>query len=81
MLTSEQFERLKLLQDRYVKLVFADGRFAICKLFSATTDIDGSQHVVYEDVDGTSSAVHTIPGGSFYVSGEEIVSFESADAR
>jgi hypothetical protein len=50
MLSSIEFDRLKNCQNTYAKLYFEDGEITIAKIVSLTTDMDGTWHLVYDDI-------------------------------
>ena len=70
----EEFEALKELQGRRVRVVFADRQEVIAILHSVTMDLDGSQHLLYDKVEW-SAAPHLNKGaGAYYYSpGEEVI--------
>lgn len=47
---NDTIEAARALQDRQVRMRWSDGYEVIANLLSATTDIDGSAHVIYDQV-------------------------------
>jgi hypothetical protein len=71
--TLEEFKALKGMEDRRVRLIFTDGQEVIARLFSISTDLDESRHLIYDKVEW-SALPHDVGGGTYYSSGEELVS-------
>ena len=46
----------------------------LARLLSVTTDADGGQHILYDEVEWSALPHNDIGSGAFYASGEEIVS-------
>ena len=77
---STQFEIARELEGRRVALHFNDGHQVIAVLLSATTDADGSQHLIYDAVEWTNEA-ETYGGGrgtSYYANAGTLVSVRTA---
>jgi hypothetical protein len=82
-MTTEEFKALKPLEGRRVRIVFTDGHEVIARLFDVTTDMDDSQHLIYEQVEWSSHQHADNSKGAFYASGEELLRvslLEDADA-
>ena len=47
----EEFQALRALQDRRVRLSFSNGQVLVATLFSVSTDFDESRHLVYDKVE------------------------------
>ncbi len=72
---AEEFRLAKGLEGERVRMRFSDGHEVVAVLFSATTDTDGSQHLVYGDVEW-SSEVGSYDGGAnscYYGDGRALV--------
>lgn len=54
-LTADEFMGLRALENQRVLLTFRDGQSCIARLLSVTKDFDGSQHLVYDQVEGVSA--------------------------
>ncbi len=77
---SDALRAARDLEGEKVKLCFSDGREVMAVLFSATTDTDGRQHVVFGDV-AWSSEAGSYDGRAntcYYEDGKELVSVERA---
>lgn len=73
-MTLDEFNALRHLENRRVHMVFSDGQQVIATLVSATTDFDGSRHLIYDKVEW-SALPHIDRGNSaYYVPGEVLVS-------
>ena len=71
-LTADEFMALRALENQRVLLTFRDGQSFIARLLSVTSDLDGSQHLVYDQVEGVSA----LEGFACYAAGEELLSCE-----
>jgi hypothetical protein len=72
------FADVGALEGMRVKMVFADGHQVIAHLLSATTDIEGGQHLLYDKVEWASQPN---PYGedlteTFHAEGETLVSID-----
>lgn len=72
------FAEVAALEGRRVKMRFDDGHEVIARLLSATTDIDGGQHLIYDEVEWSSELnLYGTKGDSgFYAEGESLVSID-----
>lgn len=50
-MTLAEFKALKTLETQRVRILFTDGQEVIARLFSVTTDLDESQHLIYDRVE------------------------------
>ena len=74
------FKSLKMLEDKRVFMRFDDGHEVVAVLLSATEDMDGSQHLIYDAVEWTNQA-ETYGGGSgtcYYAPANTLVRIEPA---
>jgi hypothetical protein len=56
-------------------MAFANSEEIVATLFSTTTDLDESQHLIYEKVKHSAlSAPNLDPAGVYYSAGEELIS-------
>ncbi len=72
------FAEVAALEGRRVKMRFDDGHEVIARLLSATTDIDGGQHLIYDQIEWSSQPntyAEKEPSG-FYAEGETLVSID-----
>ncbi len=77
---NEAFGAAKELAGEKVTMRFRDGHEVVAVLFSATTDCDGRQHVVFGDV-AWSSEAGSYDGSAntcYYQDGKDLVSVERA---
>ncbi len=54
-MTKEEFRALKSLEDRRVHMTFIDGQRVIATLVSVQTDMDESQHLIYDRLEWAST--------------------------
>jgi hypothetical protein len=73
-MTLEEFKALKPLEGRRVRISFSDGQEVVARLFDITTDMDDSQHLIYEAVEWSALPHAPNDKGSFYSAGEEVLS-------
>jgi hypothetical protein len=73
-MTKEEFRGLKSLEDRRVHMTFTDGQQVIATLITVQTDMDESQHLIYDRVEWDSSPGNRIDATTFYAPGESLVS-------
>ena len=71
-LAADEFMALRALENQRVLLTFCDGQSFIARLLSVTSDLDRSQHLVYDQVEGVSA----FEGIACYAAGEELLSCE-----
>lgn len=75
---ADLFADVTALEGRRVKMRFDDGHEVIARLLSATTDIDGGQHLIYDKVEWSSDP-HTYEeqgNSGFYAEGETLISID-----
>ena len=72
-MTLGEFEALRILQDRRVRMIFTDGQEIIATLDSVATDFDGSQHLTYWKVE-SSTRQDVDEESTYYSPGEDLVS-------
>ena len=86
MKTVEQFEELRELEGRRVRMRFEDGHEVIARLVSVTVDIEGGRHLIYNRVEWSSDAdsYQASDNTDFYAEGETLATIdwmrEPADA-
>jgi hypothetical protein len=73
-MTLEEFKALKGLENRRVHMVFSDGQEVIATLFSITTDLDESRHLIYDQVEWSALPHADACAGACYSAGEDLVS-------
>ena len=68
------------MEDRRVKMRFDDGHEVVARLLSATEDIDGSQHLIYDKVEWANDPreLATATDSTIYAEGESLVYIEEA---
>jgi hypothetical protein len=76
--TDKLFADVGALEGMRVKMVFTDGHQVIAHLLSATTDIEGGQHLLYDKVEWASTPN---PYGedlseTFHAEGETLLSID-----
>ena len=74
-LAADEFMALRALENQRVLLTFRDGQSFIARLLSVTSDLDWSQHLVYDQVEGVSA----FEGIACYAAGEELLSCECVE--
>ena len=74
-LSSDAFMALRALENQRVLLTFRNGQSFIARLLSVTSDLDRSQHLIYDQVEGVSA----LEGIACYAAGEELLSCEGAE--
>ena len=74
------FSRLRELEDRRVRMRFADGSETIAFLLSATQDMDGTLHFVYDRVEWSNNIRESgVAGGTaWYADGASLITIEEA---
>ena len=78
-----RFKEVRKLQGERVRMQFDDGREVVAVLLCATTDIDGSRHLIYDMVESVNGA-ETIRAGtstSIYADAKTLVGIEAADSQ
>jgi len=73
-MTSEAFEALKSLIDHRVRITPLDGEAVIALLLYATTDLDGSRHLIYDSVQPLGSLPAPASDETFHSNGEDVLS-------
>ena len=70
-----EFASIKRLEDKRVFMRFDDGHEVVARLLSATEDLDGSQHLIYDAVEWTNQAdpYGGGPGTGYYAGAETLV--------
>ena len=71
-MSAEEFMALRASEGQRVQLTFHDGQSFVARLLSVTSDLNGSRHLVYDQVEGVSA----IEGITCYAAGEELFSCE-----
>ena len=74
-------QTLRQLQDQRVRMCFTDGHQVVALLLSATEDLDGSLHLVYDSVQWTNQPGVTYgggPGTAYYAQADTLLSIEPA---
>ena len=74
-LAGDEFMALRALENQRVLLTFRDGQSFIARLLSVTSDLDQSQHLVYDQVEGVSA----LEGIAWYAKGEELLSCKGVE--
>jgi hypothetical protein len=72
------FSVLRGLEDRRVRMRFDDGIEIIARLLSATEDLDGSQHLIYDRVEWSNDPreLATAKDSTAYAEAESLVAIE-----
>jgi hypothetical protein len=73
-MTLEEFKALKGLEDRRVRMIFADGQELVARLISVTVDMDDSRHVIYDKGEWSTTPHAEMGAGVHYTRGEEVIS-------
>jgi hypothetical protein len=73
-MTLEEFKALKSLEDRRVRMTFADGQEIVARLISVTVVMDDSRHVIYDKVEWSTVPHTEVGAGGYYTPGEELIS-------
>jgi hypothetical protein len=73
-MTLEEFQSLRGLEDRRVRMTFSDGQIVIATLVSITSDFDESRHIVYYDVEWSALPHLERKDSAWYAAGEDLVS-------
>jgi hypothetical protein len=73
-MTLEEFQALRVFQDRRVRMTFRDGQAVIARLLSITSDFDESRHIVYDNVEWSALPHPQREGAAWYATGEDLVS-------
>jgi hypothetical protein len=77
-----RFKDARKLQGERVRMQFDDGREIVATLLCATKDIDGSKHLIYDNVESVSRSEISVSGssGCFYADANTLVRVELKDA-
>ncbi len=72
------FSRMLECQDKRVKMRFDDDHECIATLLNASQDLDGSLHLIYDNVECASDPreLATAKDSTVYAEGESLVSIE-----
>ena len=75
--------RLREFEDKRVKMVFDDDHECIATLLSASQDMDGSLHLVYDKVEWANDPreLATAKDSTVYAEGEYLVSIEEVSTN
>jgi len=75
--------RLREFEDKRVKMVFDDDHECIATLLSASQDMDGSLHLVYDKVEWANDPreLATAKDSTVYAEGESLVSIEEVSTN
>lgn len=77
-----EFRAAKELAGERVRMRFADGHEVVAVLFSATTDTDGTEHLVFGDVEWSSEA-GSYDGSAntcYYADGKALMAVERVES-
>ncbi|ADW70505.1 hypothetical protein [Granulicella tundricola] len=76
------FSRMREFENQRVHMVFDDDHEVVATLLSATEDIEGSHHLIYDKVEWANDPREfaTAKDSSVYAEGESLVSIEAAEA-
>ena len=77
------FERMRSFENQRVMMRFDDDHEVIARLLSATEDIDGSHHLIYDRVEWANDPreMATAEDSTVYSEGESLVSIEDAEGN
>ena len=77
------FKEVRKLQGNRVRMQFDDGREVVAMLLCATKDVDGSRHLIYDDVKASGSEAAASGAIRLFLCGCEfpLVAIESADGE
>jgi hypothetical protein len=75
--------RMRECEDKRVRMCFDDGVELIAQLVSATQDMDGSLHLVYDNVEwaNDTQTLANMQGKALYSPGESLVSIDEATSE
>jgi hypothetical protein len=75
---SISLERMRECEDKRVKMRFDDDIEIIATILSASQDIDGSLHLIYDKVEWSSNPLEPTGGANsaMYAEGESLVSID-----
>jgi hypothetical protein len=76
-----EFSVLRELEDRRVRMRFDDGIEVIARLISATEDTNGSQHLIYDQVEWANDPreLATAKDSTVYAEAESLVGIERCE--
>jgi hypothetical protein len=80
-MTLEEFQSLRGLEDRRVRMTFSDGQIVIATLVSITNDFDESRHLVYDKVEWSALPHSERKDCAWYAAGEDLVSCVACNAN
>jgi hypothetical protein len=72
--TLEEFQSLRELENRRVRMTFSDGQIVIATLVKITSDLDESRHIVYDDVEWSALPHSERKDCAWYAPGEDLLS-------
>ena len=74
------FNRMREMEDHRVIMRFDDGHEVIARLLSATEDLDGSHHLIYDQVEWANDPREfaTSKDSTVYAEGESLIAIEEA---
>ena len=74
------YSQMREFQDRRVRIVVNDGDVFVATVLSATQDMDGSTHLIYDRVEWTNDPRKGAPDKrvAWHLEGEDIASIEQA---
>jgi hypothetical protein len=77
------FERMLSFENRRVIMRFDDDHEVIARLLSATEDLDGSHHLIYDQVEWANDPreMASAKDSTVYAEGESLVSIEYAEGH
>ncbi len=78
-MTTTEFEALKMLEGKRVRIVFTDAQEVLATLIDVSVDHDGTQHLLYDDVLWSALPHVDVGRGAFYAGGSELVSISEAE--
>ena len=79
-LTTDQLHAAQSLQGQRVRIAFTDGQQVLARLISLSPDLDGTYHLLYDDIEWAALPHNDIGSGAFYAGGHEIVCLVAAGA-
>ncbi len=74
------FSWMREMENRRVRMCFDDGHEVVARLLSVTEDMDGSRHLIYDQVEWANDPreLATAKDSTVYAEGESLVSLEVA---
>ncbi len=76
------FERMREMEGKRVRMCFTDGNQIVARLLSATEDIEGFHHLIYDSVEWANDPdeLARSAGATSYAEGETLESIDEAAA-